>query len=157
MNQSNPRWPTVSRFRLPYREWRRLRRRAYRRQQVDQGEVCGLLVATSNRLSLVFLENLADRAGHFLMSLKDTGQAQRELRRSGRRAVGFFHSHPISPAVLSRGDIGQSPANSLQLVYDVCGREARLYRVVVAGQRRMVKEVLLSIGKSPQARRKKAR
>ena len=51
---------TVRAFSLSYNERLRLHRRAHRRQKLDQGEVCGLLVTNRvHQLTLIFLTNLA--------------------------------------------------------------------------------------------------
>ncbi len=140
----------VSAFSLSYTERLRLHRRAYRRQKLDQGEVCGLLVTNHVRqLTLLFLENLAQAPGQFLISVEHILSAKRQLRREQKRVVGLFHSHPVSPAVLSPRDVAESPPNSLQLIYDVCGREVRLYRVWLVKGRRVVKDVPLLLHKRP--------
>src|SRR6266487_5056758 len=103
---------TVRAFSLSYNERLRLHRRAHRRQKLDQGEVCGLLVTNRvHQLTLIFLTNLAKAPGQFSISRDHVLSAQRQLRREGKRVVGFFHSHPISPAVLSPRDVVESPPN----------------------------------------------
>ncbi len=136
-------------FRLPFAERRRLHRRALRRQRLDQGEVCGLLVADRTRaLRLVFIPNTADRPGAYSMRDADVQDARRRARQGGGRLVGFFHSHPVSSAVLSQSDMAESPTNVLHLVYDVCGREARLYRVRGLAGHKTATEIPLIVEKT---------
>ena len=155
---------TMRSFTLPYNEQRRLRDRALRRQQADQGEVCGVLVVDRcRRLRLMFVPNLARGPGHFEMSVTAIRSIKKQLNAPAGRVAGFFHSHPVSPATLGPRDVAESPLNALQLVYDVCGRESRLFRVTGTGERRTVKEVPLLIeqrqphaGKQTRLRRRES-
>lgn len=146
----------MSTFSLPFTERRRLHRRASRRQKLDQGEVCGVLVTNQTRqLTLLFLTNLATAPGQFSISRQQVLSAQKQLRPQHKRVVGFFHSHPISPPILSPRDIAESPSNSLQLIYDVCGRDIRLYRVSLRRGHRIVKDIPLILLKQPRGARTK--
>ena len=134
---------------LPYREFRRLHDRAYRAQQRGQSEVVGVLVAGARgRLRLTFLRNHSNRPGHFVVQTEEVAVASRRARSRGARVVGIFHSHPVSPATLGPGDRRGAVLNALQLVYDVCGREARLWRVYRRAGRRRVKEITLRVERS---------
>jgi proteasome lid subunit RPN8/RPN11 len=136
---------------LSFTERRRLHRRASRRQKLDQGEVCGVLVTNlARQLTLCFLTNQATAPGQFSISREQVLSARRQLRPGHKRVVGFFHSHPISPPILSPRDVAESPANSLQLVYDVCGRDIRLYRVSLVRGRRIVKDIPLLLLRQPR-------
>jgi proteasome lid subunit RPN8/RPN11 len=105
----------------------RLHRRAYRSQQATQGEVCGLLVQGKKRdLDLMFVENAARRPGRFEMGRASIASLRRSLRRTGVRVIGYFHSHPISPPTPGLSDARNTPRGALRLIYDVCGREAKL-------------------------------
>jgi proteasome lid subunit RPN8/RPN11 len=115
---------------LPRMERMKLHRRALRAQRIDQGEVCGVLVRDSKyRLGLHFLQNRSTEPGRFEISGLDLAAVRKDAQPSGNEVVGTFHSHPISPAVPSRGDLRDARLNSLLLIYDVCGREIRLWRV----------------------------
>ncbi len=67
-------------------------------------------------------------------------------RSAGHRIVGTFHSHPISEAVPSPRDLAEAAGNSLLLIYDVCGAELRLWRVVKKGQEVYAKQQELQVG-----------
>jgi proteasome lid subunit RPN8/RPN11 len=112
------------------RDLQRLRLRALRAQRKDQSEVCGVLVQRGQRLPLMFLPKLSQRRGSFEMSRADISAHRARARSRGGRVVGAFHSHPVSEAVPSSRDIAESPVNSLMLIYDVCGRDVKLWRVV---------------------------
>jgi proteasome lid subunit RPN8/RPN11 len=131
---------------LPYREFRRLHSRAYRAQQRDQSEVVGVLLSgAKRRLMLSFLKNHSDRSGHFVVEMADIALERRRARSRRLRFVGLFHSHPVSEATLGPGDCRAATLNWLQLVYDVCGREARLWRVCRRAGRRHTTEARLRI------------
>jgi proteasome lid subunit RPN8/RPN11 len=136
-------------FRLPYREWRRLSRRAYRAQKRDHSEVCGLFATDgSQRLVLFFLANESARPGHFEVSWDAFRRTRKEIRNAGHRYLGLFHSHPISVAVPGAGDIRRAPVNSKHLIYDVCGLDARLWMIVRRGGRKRAVELPLLIERS---------
>jgi desampylase len=119
-----------SKYLLPRGERMELHRRALRAQRTDQREVCGVLVCDSNlRLKLHFLQNRSTRSGRFEMDSPDLVAVRNCAKLSGNEVVGTFHSHPISDAVPSSSDLRRARLNSLLLIYDVCGREIRLWRV----------------------------
>jgi proteasome lid subunit RPN8/RPN11 len=55
---------------------------------------------------------------------------RRKLQAEGTKTIGYFHSHPISRANPSRSDVQATPRGAFHLIYDVCGREARLWYFV---------------------------
>lgn len=119
------------RYVLPFRERRRLQDRAYRAQQRDQSEVCGALLCTqSGFLRLHFLKNHSDLPGHFEIDTTELSAVRRGSNKSSWNFVGTFHSHPVSYALPGRGDLRYATMGHLMLIYDVCGREARLWRIV---------------------------
>ena len=114
-------------YRLSQNERRRLHRLAYQRQDCH-GEVCGILVEGAGRyLRFVFVENTSDRPGHFEMERSVLARLRRKLTIDGIKAIGYFHSHPISRATPSNSDSKATPRGSFHLIYDVCGREAKLW------------------------------
>ena len=137
-------------YRISYRQWRSLYRRAYRAQQRDHSEVCGVFAVDKiNRVSIQFLNNESDRAGHFELSPRTISDARRCFRASGLRPVGLFHSHPISQAVPGPGDIEGSAVNAVHLIVDVCGRTARMWRIVRRGRTKAPVELPLEIKRTP--------
>lgn len=137
---------------LPHREFRRLHERAYRAQQRDHSEVVGVLASgPRRRLALFFLRNHSSQPGHFEVPIAAVADARRQARSRGSRVVGLFHSHPVSPATLGVGDRGAATPNSLQLIYDVCGRNARLWWVSRRAGRKRVTEVALKLERGGRA------
>src|SRR5229473_7338781 len=117
---------------------------AVRAQRRGQKEVYGVLASDENgRLELRFLTNRSRRAGRFTIARADYLQAREAIRRMGKRVLGTFHSHPISEAIPRRGDLARTALNSFCLIYDVCGREPRLWKIVKRRDQRVAKEVPL--------------
>ena len=134
----------MKRFHIQISEFRRLHGRAYRAQQKNHFEVTGVLILNgTSQLSLKFLPNQENTPGKFSLNPIDVQGARREARKEGKKIVGFFHSHPVSEAIPGPNDRKNAPLNSLQMIYDVCGREARIWRIYKSKGRRRVKEIPL--------------
>jgi proteasome lid subunit RPN8/RPN11 len=124
---------------------RRLRALALKAQERGQQEVCGILSRTRLRqLELWFLPNQSSNAGSFRIERREYLRARREIREQGKQPVGTFHSHPISEAIPGKSDLARSPLNSLCLIYDVCGRTARLWKIAKRRDRRYANELPLA-------------
>ena len=61
----------------------------------------------------------------------------------GWRPLGTFHSHVVGTAIPGPRDVREGFYRGYQLVYDVCGREVKLYRRVRRGGRLIAREVPL--------------
>jgi proteasome lid subunit RPN8/RPN11 len=134
-------------FILPYNEKRKLHDRAYRAQQKDQSEVCGAVsVDRHSRIKLHFVENQTDKAGSFSMSGSALSDVRKEINMN-RKIIGVFHSHVVSEAIPGSSDIQKARVSHLQLIYDVCGREARLWRIKKVNGRKAVVEVPLVVSR----------
>jgi hypothetical protein len=113
-------WVNVRAWHLPYREWRRLRRRAYAAQQDGCLEVCGIIGKDRDRhLFLVFVPNESQRAGHWEFGWPSFWKARERLRFAGGRYLGMFHSHPVSEPIMGPGDLRGAGINTMHLIYDV--------------------------------------
>ena len=119
-----------SAFVLDKRDYRRLQGRAYCAQQRDQSEVCGAIIGTGKHLALKFMKNYSKRPGSFEIKLTELREVRRNLKNTKSRIFGYFHSHVVSEPIPSKRDIAEAPVNSLMLIYDICGREVALYRVL---------------------------
>jgi proteasome lid subunit RPN8/RPN11 len=125
-------------------DFAKLRRTALRAQKSGQQEVCGVLAGSDRtRIELWFLANRSPHPGRFQIARADYLQARRAIRQLGKKTFGTFHSHPISEAIPARADIAGAALNSLCLIYDVCARQARLWRILKRGNRKVAREVLL--------------
>ena len=130
-------------------ELRELRAQAERHSQLRQREVCGLLLSENDtRLRLAFLSNQASRPGGFLIKKSEYHAAARRAKSQGAKVLGTFHSHPVSEAIPGAGDIRNAASGSLMLIYDVCGREAKLWEIQAFRGRREAKELTFSIQES---------
>jgi proteasome lid subunit RPN8/RPN11 len=117
-------------YRISVSQLRRLRTLAERRQKSGQREVCGLILSDDGfRLKLAYLPNQASRPGEFLIKGQAYESARDRAKRQGESTLGTFHSHPVSEAIPGAGDIKNATSGSLMLIYDVCGREAKLWKI----------------------------
>ena len=131
-------------FTLRYNERRRLHDHAFRAQQNDHREVVGVLLQDGKRrLKLQFLPNGAN-PGSWRIAVEDLRAARSHARKVGLRVVGLFHSHPLSEAALGKRDLQSTPLNWVHLVYDVCGREMKLWQVTRRNRRRVAQLVPFS-------------
>jgi proteasome lid subunit RPN8/RPN11 len=132
---------------MEFREWRRLRRRGLAAQQRDQSEICGLIcLSPKNSLLLRYLRNEAGGAASWQLSDSSIRTASAKVRRMGLRVIGLFHSHPISEAIPGPRDRHSITLRDWQLIYDVCGHDAKLWRRDRNGR---VKEVAFVIERAP--------
>jgi desampylase len=97
-------------------------------------ECCGLLVGTSDAiLESVRARNVADApASRFLVDPKDHVDGRREARRRGLEVVGFYHSHPRSPALPSETDVAEaSYPDCLYMIVSLASEppDARLFQM----------------------------
>jgi proteasome lid subunit RPN8/RPN11 len=73
-------------------------------------ECCGILVGAGERIDrAVTARNIAkERRRRFLIEPKDHLDALRSARGEGLDVIGFYHSHPRSPAVPSPTDLAEA-------------------------------------------------
>lgn len=135
-------------FILPYKERRRLHGRAYHAQQKNHLEVCGVLsIGPDEKIELHFLRNYFNGPRHFQLSNSDIKKIGRELKMKGKKIAGIFHSHPVSEAIPGPGDLKGGFYKGIAMIYDVCGREIKLWRSVKKGKSRVAKEIPLILEK----------
>ncbi len=135
---------TKENYKLPYRERRRLHERSYRAQQRDGSEVCGLLVVgRDKRIRLQFLRNIAKEPGKYNIDLREVKAMNRSIVAQNKKILGSFHSHPVSEAIPGAGDLKTGFYRGIEMIYDVCGREVKLWRVKRNGIKKTAKELPL--------------
>jgi len=73
-------------------------------------ECCGLLLGGADTvLAAAPARNIADDpARRFLIDPKDHIDGRRHARDRGLQVVGFYHSHPVSPAEPSAADLAEA-------------------------------------------------
>jgi len=96
-------------------------------------ECCGMLVGSGASIDkAVRARNIAARPTRFLIDPKDHIDARRAARDDGREVLGFYHSHPRSPAWPSPTDVSEAAyPDSVHLIVSLEGgaAEARLFRI----------------------------
>ena len=128
---------------MPHNEKRRLHYHAYRAQQKNQSEVCDMISINRNsRINLHFLKNNTYKAGSFRIFAADVVALRQTLGKS-KRFIGLFHSHVVSEAIPGARDLKEAYTSHLQLIYDVCGRVVRLWRIKNVKGRKIAVEVPL--------------
>ena len=74
-------------------------------REAAPAECCGLLLGRGDEIvEAVRTRNIADQPARFLIDPKDHIDGRRDARRRGLAVVGFYHSHPHSPAEPSDAD-----------------------------------------------------
>ena len=85
-------------------------------RETAPAECCGLLLGRGDEIvEAVRTRNIADQPARFLIDPKDHIDGRRDARRRGLAVVGFYHSHPHSPAEPSDAD--RAEANYADHVY----------------------------------------
>ena len=102
-------------------------------REAAPAECCGVLVGSSGRIvSAVRAGNLSDNPNRFLLDPKDHIRARRDARAAGLDVIGFYHSHPHSPAEPSETDRAEAwlYPNHLHLIVGRAddAADVRLYR-----------------------------
>jgi proteasome lid subunit RPN8/RPN11 len=109
-------------------------------REARPSECCGVLVGNNDEiLETVRIRNLAESGTRYLLDPKGHIDARRNARRRGLSVVGFYHSHPGTPAEPSPTDIAE--ATYRDHVYLIVSlreggipeqAEARLFKLVEA-------------------------
>ena len=97
------------------------------------GECCGMLVGKDASIDdAVRATNIAGSPTRFLIDPKDHIGAMRTARGRGGEVLGFYHSHPQSPAWPSERDVAEAAyPDAVHLIVSLAGGmvEARLFRI----------------------------
>jgi proteasome lid subunit RPN8/RPN11 len=108
-------------------------------------ECCGMLIGSDASIDeAVRAKNIAESPTRFLIEPKDHIDARRTARRRGLEVVGFYHSHPHSPAWPSPTDVAEAmDAEAVHLIVSIQGgaADARLFRI----ERGSASELSLSV------------
>jgi proteasome lid subunit RPN8/RPN11 len=95
-------------------------------------ECCGLLLGTRESIvDAVRTRNVADAPSRFFIDPKDHIDLRREARGRGLDVVGFYHSHPRSPARPSETDRAEATyPDHLYVIVSLAAAEpdVRLFR-----------------------------
>ena len=101
-------------------------------RQAAPAECCGLLLGHSDSIvEAVPTRNIAIAPTRFLIDPKDHIDGRRDARRRGLDVIGFYHSHPRSPALPSETDRAEATyPNHLYFIVSLAADEpdVRLFR-----------------------------
>src|SRR3990167_8759561 len=96
-------------------------------------ECCGMLTGRGASIDeAVRARNIAARPTRFLIDPKDHIDARRAARGRGLEVLGFYHSHPQSPAWPSPTDVAEAAyPDAVYLIVSLVdgGADARLFRI----------------------------
>jgi proteasome lid subunit RPN8/RPN11 len=86
-----------------------LRRVVAHAREAAPGECCGLLLGVDTHVvDTVPTRNIAESPNRFLIDPQQHIDGRRDARRRGLDVIGFYHSHPHSPARPSERDRDES-------------------------------------------------
>jgi proteasome lid subunit RPN8/RPN11 len=105
-------------------------------------EIAGLLIHNGHFMELLEIRNTYRKGGHFQFDEKQIKTIMKAVKELGHRIVGTFHSHPAYIAKPGEGDIRAAVEDSLMLVIDCIGSEARLWRIKGGKARSVNMEIL---------------
>lgn len=78
-------------------------------REAAPAECCGLLLGRGDQVvEAVRARNIAESPARFLMDPRDHIDARRGARGRGLGVLGFYHSHPRSPAIPSATDLAEA-------------------------------------------------
>ena len=78
-------------------------------REASPAECCGMLLGRSDSIvEAAAARNLSAHPHRFLIDPQDHIRARREGRERGLDVIGFYHSHPHSPAVPSETDLAEA-------------------------------------------------
>lgn len=100
---------------------------------VAPAECCGMLIGRDGSIDdAARAKNIAEDPRRFLLDPKDHIDARRAARGRGLEVIGFYHSHPHSPAWPSPTDIADAAyPEAVHLIVSLEGNRAvaRLFRM----------------------------
>ncbi len=111
------------------KELSRTIRKAKRLARKDANELCGFLVHNEHFIELIEAKNKSRKKGHFKINKKQYHRIKTAIKTLRHDLIGSYHSHPVSKAQPGPGDIEGSENNSLMLIIDCIGNEAKLWRI----------------------------
>ncbi len=156
MVNKNDRRQSQQKYFISNREKLRLHRRAYKAQQQDHSEVCGVsIIDQRGYISFEFLKNYSAQPGRYALRLSDVRSIKRSISQYGKRLLGTFHSHPLSEAIPSLRDRKNGFYRGIELIYDVCGRELKLWQQLSRGRKKILRELPLVLEKRRKPKRRK--
>jgi desampylase len=101
-------------------------------REAAPAECCGLLLGVESRITdAIRIRNVADSPTRYQLDPAEHIAARRQARERGLDVVGFYHSHPDSPATPSATDVSEAeyPGHAYLIVgLGVEPADVRLFR-----------------------------
>jgi len=116
-------------IRLSRKDIKRTIRRAREAAQHNGREICGLLISNGHFVEILETKNASKVGGHSSFDPKQIQTIINAAKELNHRIVGTFHSHAAYLAKPGGSDIGGSLDDSLLMIIDCIGNEARLWRI----------------------------
>jgi proteasome lid subunit RPN8/RPN11 len=94
-------------------------------------EACGYLAGTGDQIEEIFaLANRDKSPEHFSFDPKEQFKAVKTARAKGLELLAVYHSHPSSPARLSKEDLRLAyDSKMLYVIYSLLNQELKAYKV----------------------------
>ncbi|MCL6099839.1 MAG: M67 family metallopeptidase [Bacteroidetes bacterium] len=94
-------------------------------------EACGYLIGSNDTVTeIIYMTNTDKSNEHFSFDPKEQFTAVKYARSKGVKLVAVYHSHPDSPARMSKEDIRLANDNSMKyLIYSVVNDEINCFVV----------------------------
>jgi len=122
-----------------------LRTKARKTARRNGREVCGVLIREeSGELSVRFLRNLSKQPAKWLIKRSWLSEIREELKETGRRLVGTFHSHVGGYAYPGQADLDDCSSNFLMLIYDTIEDKFGMWRPRVVEGKGYLKALALA-------------
>lgn len=119
-------------LRLDHLTFRLVRIAAHRAAHDGGLEVCGALIRDpSGMLCLRPLQNLATDPAKWGIKTAWLREIRKELKGSGSRLVGTYHSHVGGYAYPSPKDLDYYPSGFLMMIYDTLDKRVGLWRPII--------------------------
>jgi proteasome lid subunit RPN8/RPN11 len=95
-------------------------------------EACGYLAGKDNQIIEIFpMTNLDKSPEHFSFDPKEQFKVVKAARQKGLELIAVYHSHPASPARLSKEDVRLAyDAEMVHLIHSLQNQETHAYRVI---------------------------
>jgi proteasome lid subunit RPN8/RPN11 len=122
--------------------FRSVRRAAHGAERKGGFEVCGAIIrATDGLLCLRPLRNLATEPAKWEIDREWLREIRRDLKDSGSRLVGTYHSHVGGYAYPSPKDLDYYPSGFLMMIYDTQERRVGLWRPLIRKEKGRLKPI----------------
>lgn len=94
-------------------------------------EACGYLIGIDNTVTdIIYMTNMDKSNEHFTFDPAEQFKALKYARKKGSGLIAVYHSHPNSPARMSKEDVRLANDTSIKyLIYSVADNEINCFAV----------------------------